>query len=94
MYLAPALAIVALLFAIYKISFVSKQAAGTDRMKEIAASINEGAKAFLLPSTRSLRSSSLSSSSLSACSSVRIAGSPQCASSAALCSPFSPAMSE
>ena len=47
MYLAPALAIVALLFAIYKISFVSKQAAGTDRMKEIAASINEGAKAFL-----------------------------------------------
>ena len=47
MYLAPALAIVALLFAIYKISFVSKQDAGTDRMKEIAASINEGAKAFL-----------------------------------------------
>lgn len=47
MYLAPALAIVALLFAIYKISFVSKQDAGTDRMKEISASINEGAKAFL-----------------------------------------------
>lgn len=46
-YLAPALAVVALLFAFYKISFVSKQDAGTDRMKEIAASINEGAKAFL-----------------------------------------------
>lgn len=54
MYLAPALAIVALLFAIYKISFVSKQAAGTDRMKEIAASINEGAKAFLFAEYRIL----------------------------------------
>ena len=46
-YLAPVLAVVALLFAFYKIAFVSKQDAGTDRMKEIAASINEGAKAFL-----------------------------------------------
>ncbi len=46
-YLAPALAVVALLFAFYKISFVSKQDAGTERMQEIAASINEGAKAFL-----------------------------------------------
>ena len=46
-FLAPALAVVALLFAVYKIAFVSKQDAGTDRMKEIAASINEGAKAFL-----------------------------------------------
>ena len=46
-YLAPVLAVVALLFAVYKIAFVSKQDAGTDRMKEIAASINEGAKAFL-----------------------------------------------
>ena len=46
-YLAPALAVVALLFAFYKIAFVSKQSAGTERMKEIAASINEGAKAFL-----------------------------------------------
>ena len=45
--LAPVLAVVALLFAFYKIAFVSKQDAGTDRMKEIAASINEGAKAFL-----------------------------------------------
>ena len=46
-FLAPALAVVALLFAVYKIAFVSKQDAGTDLMKEIAASINEGAKAFL-----------------------------------------------
>ena len=46
-FLAPVLAVVALLFAVYKIAFVSKQDAGTDRMKEIAASINEGAKAFL-----------------------------------------------
>jgi len=46
-YLAPALAVVALLFAVWKIIFVGKQDAGTDRMKEIAASINEGAKAFL-----------------------------------------------
>ncbi len=47
MYLAPALAVVALLFAFYKIAFVSKQDAGTDRMKEIAAAINDGARAFL-----------------------------------------------
>ena len=47
MYLAPALAVVALLFAFYKIAFVSKQDAGTDRMKEIAAAISDGARAFL-----------------------------------------------
>ena len=46
-WLAPALAVVALLFAVYKIVFVSKQDAGNDRMKEIAAAINEGARAFL-----------------------------------------------
>ena len=46
-FLAPALAVVALLFAFYKIAFVSKQGAGTERMKEIAAAINDGAKAFL-----------------------------------------------
>lgn len=53
-FLAPALAVVALLFAFYKIAFVSKQDAGTDRMKEIAASINEGAKAFLFAEYRIL----------------------------------------
>ena len=46
-FLAPALAVVALLFAFYKIAFVSKQDAGTERMKDIAAAINDGAKAFL-----------------------------------------------
>ena len=46
-FLAPALAVVALLFAFYKIAFVSKHDAGTERMKEIAAAINDGAKAFL-----------------------------------------------
>ena len=46
-FLAPALAVVALLFAFYKIAFVSKQDAGTERMKEISAAINDGAKAFL-----------------------------------------------
>ena len=46
-FLAPALAVVALLFAFYKIAFVSKQDAGTERMKEIAAAINDGAKALL-----------------------------------------------
>lgn len=53
-YLAPVMAIVALLFAIYKICFVSKADAGTDRMKEIAASINEGARAFLFAEYRIL----------------------------------------
>lgn len=53
-YLAPVMAIVALLFAVYKICFVSKADAGTDRMKEIAASINEGARAFLFAEYRIL----------------------------------------
>ena len=53
-FLAPALAVVALLFAFYKIAFVSKQDAGTERMKEIAAAINDGAKAFLFAEYRIL----------------------------------------
>lgn len=53
-YLAPVMAIIALLFAFYKISFVSKADAGTDRMKEIAASISEGARAFLFAEYRIL----------------------------------------
>lgn len=53
-YLAPVMAVIALLFAVYKICFVSKAEAGTDRMKEIAASINEGARAFLFAEYRIL----------------------------------------
>lgn len=47
-YLAPVLGICALIFAFYLIQKVSKQDAGTDRMKEIAAFIHEGASAFLM----------------------------------------------
>ncbi|MBR5571222.1 MAG: sodium/proton-translocating pyrophosphatase, partial [Oscillospiraceae bacterium] len=46
--LAPVLGVVALLFAFYLSRKVSKQDAGTDRMKEIAAFIHEGAQAFLM----------------------------------------------
>ena len=44
----PVLAVVALLFAAYLASKVNKQAPGHDRMKEIAGSISEGARAFLM----------------------------------------------
>lgn len=47
MYLVPAVAVLALLFAFYLAKKVSRQEAGTDRMKEIAAAISEGARAFL-----------------------------------------------
>lgn len=46
-YLIPATGVLALLFAFFKSSWVSKQDEGTDRMKEIAAHIQEGAMAFL-----------------------------------------------
>lgn len=45
--LVPAFGIIALLFAGMLASKVGRQQAGTDRMKEIAGSISEGAKAFL-----------------------------------------------
>ena len=45
---APVLGIVALLFAYSLSAKASKQDAGTDRMKEIAAFIHEGAQAFLM----------------------------------------------
>ena len=43
----PVLAAAALLFAAWKASYVKKSAPGNDRMQEIAASIAEGANAFL-----------------------------------------------
>ena len=47
-WLAPVLSVVALLFAAYKATYVSKAPAGTERMQEIAAAIAEGANAFLM----------------------------------------------
>ena len=46
--LAPAAGILALLFAFYLARKVGKQEEGTDRMKEIASAISEGARAFLM----------------------------------------------
>lgn len=46
-YLVPCFGLLALLFTVTKSSWVSKQDAGTDRMKEIAKHIADGAMAFL-----------------------------------------------
>ncbi len=46
-YLVPCFGLLALLFTVMKSSWVSKQDAGTDRMKEIAKHIADGAMAFL-----------------------------------------------
>jgi K(+)-stimulated pyrophosphate-energized sodium pump len=46
-YLVPAFGILALLYTIFKSSWVSKQDPGNDRMKEIAEYIAQGAMAFL-----------------------------------------------
>ena len=43
----PAAGLLALAFAFYKATWVNKQDAGTDEMKEIASRISEGAMAFL-----------------------------------------------
>lgn len=46
-YLAPAMGVIGLLYTFWKFAWVSRQDAGTDRMKEIANYIAEGAMAFL-----------------------------------------------
>lgn len=46
-YLVPAAAAVALLFALYLATKVGKEDVGTERMKEISSAIAEGARAFL-----------------------------------------------
>jgi K(+)-stimulated pyrophosphate-energized sodium pump len=46
-YLIPAAGVLALLFALWKSSWIGKQDAGTDLMQEIAGHIHEGAMAFL-----------------------------------------------
>ena len=47
MNLVPVAAVIALIFAAYLARKVGRQSAGTERMKEIAAAIAEGARAFL-----------------------------------------------
>ena len=46
-YLAPVVGVIALIFAGIKAASISRKDAGTERMKEIASSIAEGARAFL-----------------------------------------------
>jgi K(+)-stimulated pyrophosphate-energized sodium pump len=46
-YLVPAMGVLGLLYTFYRFIWVSKQDAGTDRMKEISHYIAEGAMAFL-----------------------------------------------
>ena len=53
-YVPVVLGALALCFAMYLIGKVSKQDAGTDRMKEIAGHIHVGAKAFLMAEYRIL----------------------------------------
>ena len=53
-YVIPAVGIIALIFALILSSRIEKADAGTDRMKEIASYIQEGAMAFLTREYRSL----------------------------------------
>src|SRR5712675_992002 len=46
-YLVPIMGLIGLLYTFVKFNWVSRQDAGTDRMKEISQYISEGAMAFL-----------------------------------------------
>ncbi len=46
-YLVPVMGLIGLLYTLFKFNWVSKQDAGTARMKEISLYISEGAMAFL-----------------------------------------------
>ena len=46
-YLVPVMGLIGLLYTLIKFKWVSKQDAGTERMKEISTYIAEGAMAFL-----------------------------------------------
>src|SRR5215216_4793075 len=46
-YLVPVMGLIGLLYTLWKFSWINKQDAGTDRMKEISNYIAEGAMAFL-----------------------------------------------
>ena len=52
--IAPIVGVIALLYAFYKASTISKVAVGNDRMKEISSYIHEGAMAFLTREYKSL----------------------------------------
>ena len=54
LFLVPVVGLAGLLFAIFLKSYVSKQDPGTDRMREIADAIAEGARAFLASEYRIL----------------------------------------
>ena len=54
MFIAIIVAVFALVFAFILTNLVSKESEGTDKMKEISASIREGAKAFLFAEYRIL----------------------------------------
>ena len=46
-FIAPIVGVIALIFAFFLSKKVSREEAGTDRMKEIAEAISDGAHAFL-----------------------------------------------
>ena len=54
LFLVPVVGLAGLLFAIFLKSYVIKQDPGTDRMREIADAIAEGARAFLASEYRIL----------------------------------------